>query len=140
VPRPVPPARPEWFGSSGIRGSLDRVDVELGMRLGRALGSDGGSIIVASDARRTGPALKEAVIAGILATGADVRDAGMLPTPALAHAVRKAGARSGVMVTASHNPSPDNGYKVWGPTGSALSEEALLAIEARIREAPQRAK
>ncbi len=99
------------FGTAGIRGSArETVTPELALAVGRAAGRDGGEFVVARDGRETGPALVAALAAGIASAGADVRRAGVLPTPALAFTSR---GRRGVMVTASHNPPRDNGIKLF---------------------------
>ncbi|WP_101297726.1 phosphohexomutase domain-containing protein [Halegenticoccus soli] len=101
----------ELFGTAGIRGSVaERVTPELALAVGRAVGEDGREFVVGRDGRVTGPALAAAVEAGLESAGADVRRAGVLPTPALAFASR---GRRGVMLTASHNPPQDNGIKVF---------------------------
>ena len=99
------------FGTAGIRGPVrETVTPELALAVGRAAGSEGAEFVVGRDGRETGPALVAALEAGLESAGADVRRAGVLPTPALAHASR---GRHGVMVTASHNPPADNGIKLF---------------------------
>ncbi|WP_224450096.1 phosphopentomutase/phosphoglucosamine mutase [Haloprofundus salilacus] len=119
----------ELFGTAGIRGSAtERVTPELALAVGRAVGRDGREFVVARDGRVTGPALASAVEAGLLSAGADVRRAGMLPTPALAFASR---GRRGVMLTASHNPPTDNGIKVFDD-GVEYDRTAERAVEERV--------
>lgn len=127
-----------WFGSSGIRGPLDAVDPTLALRLGRALGAQYRRIVVGHDARVSGPALGDALVAGLLASGAHVTRAGLLPTPALAFFAR--GYDLGVQVTASHNPAPDNGFKLWLPNGAAPGDDVLRRIEAAMDVLPPLAK
>jgi len=101
----------EGFGTAGIRGSArERVTPDLALAVGQAAGRDGDEFVVGRDGRTTGPALAAAVEAGLESAGADVRRVGQVPTPALAFASRD---RHGVMVTASHNPSADNGLKLF---------------------------
>lgn len=126
-----------WFGSSGIRGPPDKVDVDLAMRLGRAVGARWDDLVVARDARMTGPALEAAFIAGALASGAQVTRLGPAPTPAVAWHARDHAL--GVQVTASHNPAPDNGFKLWTPRGSAVDEEDQYALEAAMDDLPPEA-
>lgn len=122
------------FGSSGVRGPFATVATpELALALGRAVGSMRRRVIVGRDARTTGVALGSAVVAGLLASGAEVARAGMLPTPALAYAARKHDA--GVVVTASHNPAPDNGFKLWEPNGRAFGAPERKEVE-RLLAAP----
>ncbi|KTG10197.1 phosphomannomutase [Haloprofundus marisrubri] len=119
----------ELFGTAGIRGSAtERVTPELALAVGRAVGRDGREFVVARDGRVTGPALAAAVEAGLLSAGADVRRAGMLPTPALAFASQ---GRRGVMLTASHNPPTDNGIKVFD-SGVEYDRTAEKAVEERV--------
>jgi phosphomannomutase len=116
------------FGTAGIRGSAtERVTPSLALAVGRAAGADSTSeFVVARDGRETSPALLAALEAGLESAGADVRRAGVLPTPALAFASR---GRRGVMVTASHNPPTDNGLKLFSD-----GQEYGDAAEARIAE------
>jgi len=116
------------FGSSGIRG-IANVDVtaDLAMAVGRVLGSVHGSAIVGRDPRLTGEMLASALIAGVLASGADATDAGMVSTPTLARGAKDYAC--GVVITASHNPAPYNGIKVWNPDGVAFDEAQQEEIE-----------
>jgi len=127
----------DLFGTAGIRGSaVERVTPELALAVGRAAGRDaverepggGPEFVVARDGRLSGPALAAAVEAGLESAGADVVRAGMLPTPALAHASR---GRWGVMLTASHNPPADNGIKLFCD-GSEYDRDAERAVEAGV--------
>ncbi|MGQ4556263.1 phosphomannomutase [Halobellus sp. GM3] len=133
----------ELFGTAGIRGSArTRVTPELAVAVGRAIGteavSSGGSergdesaaVVVGRDGRTTGPALAAAVEAGIESAGADVRRAGVLPTPALAYA---SVGRYGVMLTASHNPPADNGIKAF-VDGEEFARERERRVEARVED------
>lgn len=130
-PQISPQAR---FGSSGIRGDVATVDTNLALALGRVLAETHQDVIVGRDARLTGPALSQALIAGLLAGGAGVADAGLLPTPALAHAAR--GKDLAVMVTASHNPAEDNGFKIITNAGTAPTPRATKAIEQALQDPP----
>ncbi len=122
------------FGSSGVRGPFATVATpELALRLGRAVGATRRRVVVGRDARTTGPLLERALVAGLLAGGADVATCGVLPTPALAHAARRFDA--GVVVTASHNPAPDNGFKLWEPDGRAFGRAERAEVE-RLLAAP----
>ena len=120
----------DLFGTAGIRGPVTEVTPELAVRVGRAAATaaDGGEFVVARDGRETGDALAAAIAAGLLAGGGAVRRAGMLPTPALAYASRR---RRGVMVTASHNPSADNGLKLF-VDGEEYDRDAERAVEERV--------
>jgi phosphoglucosamine mutase len=105
------------FGTDGIRGVVG-VDItpELGIALGRAvghrLGGRGRSVLVGRDTRRSGEMLTAAVTAGLATTGTDAVDLGIVTTPCLVHASTDPRHAAGIMVSASHNPAPDNGLKV----------------------------
>ena len=129
----------ELFGTAGIRGSVrERVTPELALAVGRAVGADAvesasetdrpATVVIARDGRTTGDALAAAVQAGVESAGADVRRAGVLPTPALAYASQ---GRYGVMLTASHNPPTDNGIKVF-VDGQEYDRDRESAVEARV--------
>ncbi len=126
------------FGTSGIRGPFGEVATpELALALGAAVGTKARRVLVGGDFRVTGDLLRGAFAAGALAAGADVTEAGCAPTPAIAHAGREFDAAC--VVTASHNPAPDNGFKLWNPDGSAFDSSQREAIEAALAGAPVRA-
>jgi phosphoglucosamine mutase len=105
------------FGTDGIRGPIGSViDAELALSLGRAvghrLGGPGRSVLLGRDTRRSGEMLSAALAAGLTSTGTDVVDLGVVTTPCLVHASLEARHAAGIMVSASHNPAPDNGLKV----------------------------
>ncbi|MBP1928393.1 phosphomannomutase/phosphoglucomutase [Methanolinea mesophila] len=121
------------FGTNGVRG-VTGVDMtpELALTIGMAFGSmRKGRIAIGRDTRTSGPALSSAVAAGLLATGCDVVDCGVLPTPALQFIVREKFA-GGVMITASHNPPEYNGIKVIEPDGTEMGDDATVALEHRV--------
>ena len=123
------------FGTSGIRGPVgDVVTADLALSVGRALGVDADSVVVGRDARESGAWLTEAVVAGLRECGTDVVDLGRVTTPTLARSVDWHDADAGVMVTASHNPPDDNGFKLWTPSGKAFGPRLREAIERRLRE------
>jgi len=116
------------FGSSGIRG-LGNVDVtpELALHVGMAIGDLYGDTLIGRDPRLTGSMLEAALSAGVLSSGSDAIEAGLVSTPTLA---RGAGNYAcGVMITASHNPAPYNGIKLWNPDGMAFDEDQQREIE-----------
>jgi len=123
------------FGTSGVRGPVGkRITADLGLSIGRAVGSTReGPVVVGRDARESGDWLIEAVVAGLRECGTDVIDLGIVTTPTLARSVPWHDADAGVMVTASHNPPADNGFKLWSSDGSAFDGEQRRAIEERIR-------
>ena len=106
------------------------------MAIGRALGlSVGGpaAVLVGRDTRRSGRLLESALAAGIASAGVDVVIGGVLPTPAVAELVAADDAfGAGVVISASHNPFPDNGIKVFGPDGFKLPDHAEAELEALV--------
>jgi len=123
------------FGTSGIRGPVgETVTAELALSVGRALGDEADRIVVGRDARESGRLLTDALAAGARECGADVVDLGLAATPTIGRSVGWRDADAGVAITASHNPAPDNGIKLWTPSGQAFDEERRTAIERRIRE------
>lgn len=82
--------------------------------------------------------LEAAVVAGLTAAGADVLLAGVLPTPGVSYLVDALGADFGVVLSASHNPMPDNGIKFFGAGGTKLADDAERAIEARLKDEGER--
>src|SRR5574337_1099203 len=119
------------FGSSGIRG-LANVDVtpSLALQVGQVVGELYNSALIGRDPRTTGPMLASALIAGVLSAGADAVDAGLVSTPTLARGAAEYGC--GVVITASHNPAPYNGIKLWNPDGMAFDERQQEEIEAAL--------
>ena len=135
------------FGTDGVRGLANRdvtaeVALDLAVAAAHVLGEVGdfGSgrrprAVVGRDPRASGEFLSAAVVAGLASAGVDVDDAGVLPTPAIAGLVADTGADLGVVLSASHNPMPDNGIKFFARGGRKLPDEVEDAIEARIGEA-----
>jgi phosphoglucosamine mutase len=120
------------FGTSGIRGRLDEgVSPESCLEIAKAIGSTlplGSIACLATDTRLTRDALSSALAAGLVSTGIDVTEFGILPTPALALLTRELGFDVGIMVTASHNPPSYNGIKLFNRDSlgfSARQEEEL---------------
>jgi phosphoglucosamine mutase len=125
------------FGTDGVRG-LANVELtpELAMAVGagavRVLGMTRPIVLIGRDTRPSGELLEAAVAAGLASAGADVVSLGVVPTPAVAHAVATSGAALGVVLSASHNPMPDNGIKIFGDGGFKLPDEVEDAIEAQV--------
>jgi len=125
---------PRLFGTNGIRGVVgEDMTVDLALRVAKAVGSflGPGPVAIGRDTRTSGPMLRDAAVAGLLATGHDVVDAGVLPSPALQYFVLAHRFAGGVIVTASHNPAEFNGIKVLDPKGMELSRPEEEAIEER---------
>jgi phosphoglucosamine mutase len=128
------------FGTDGVRGVANRdLTAELALALGSAaarLGGAGGSrrvAVVGRDPRASGEMLEAAVIAGLTSEGIDALRVGVLPTPAIAHLTGAYDAEFGVMISASHNPMPDNGIKIFGPGGHKLDDATEDRIEDLVR-------
>ncbi|OPY26726.1 MAG: Phosphoglucosamine mutase [Methanocella sp. PtaU1.Bin125] len=116
------------FGSSGIRGVVNEMMTpELSLKAGRALGFLHKHVVVGHDPRTSAAMIEDALVAGLLSSGARVTRAGLVSTPTLAYAARRFSA--GVMVTASHNPSEYNGLKFWNPDGMAFSLQQQDELE-----------
>ena len=139
------------FGTDGVRGVANReLTAELVLALGSAAarrlatprtgGSEGRAVrsvaIVGRDPRASGEMLEAAVIAGLTSEGVDVFRVGVLPTPAVAYLTAAYDADFGVMISASHNPMPDNGIKVFGPGGHKLDDDAEDRIEELLAQGP----
>ncbi len=123
------------FGTSGIRGPVGKeVTADLALQVGRALAVDAERVVVGRDPRESGLLLLDALTAGLRESGTDVLDAGLAATPTVARAVGWYDADAGVSVTASHNPAPDNGLKLWQPSGQAFDEARQETITRRVRE------
>ncbi|WP_302080026.1 phosphomannomutase [Salinibaculum rarum] len=120
----------DLFGTAGIRGPVTEVTPALALAVGRAAGVDGDEFVVGRDGRETGQALAAAMTAGLESAGANVERVGPVPTPTLAYASR---GRRGVMLTASHNPSADNGIKLF-VDGREYDSDAETRIERRVAD------
>ena len=94
-------------------------------------------MVVGRDTRPSGELLEAAVSAGLASAGADVIQLGVVPTPAVAHAVAASGADLGIVLSASHNAMPDNGIKIFGGGGFKLADEVEDRIEAFVVAPPQ---
>ena len=134
------------FGTDGIRG-LANVDLTAELALDVAVAAahilvensnDRPRAIVGQDSRASGEFLEAAVVAGLTSAGVDVYRVGIVPTPAVAYLVASTGADLGVMISASHNPMPDNGIKLFQRGGEKLADEVEALVEARISEPWQR--
>ena len=124
------------FGTDGVRGVANaELTPELAFRLGEAaghfLGDHGrGRIVVGRDTRKSGEMLEAALVAGLLAGGADALLCGIVPTPAIALLVRELEADGGVVISASHNAPEYNGIKLFSRDGFKLPDELEDEIEA----------
>ena len=135
-----PPALPaEIFRAYDIRGVVGKtLTPEYVYWLGRAIGSesiDQGQYQVATarDGRLSGPELMEELIRGLRDSGCEVHDLGMVPTPVLYYATHTTAARSGIMLTGSHNPPDYNGLKIV-IAGQTLADERITALHQRLQD------
>jgi phosphoglucosamine mutase len=124
------------FGTDGVRGVANRdLTPELVTALGRAAARVFGAdrpFVVGRDTRRSGPLLEAALVAGLLSEGADVDRVGVLPTPGVAYLAQLFDAPAAV-ISASHNPYPDNGVKLFARGGRKIADEPEQRIEAELR-------
>jgi phosphoglucosamine mutase len=130
------------FGTDGVRGVANKdLTPDLALALGRAAGevlaSGDQAVVIGRDTRLSGPMLEGALVAGLCSAGAAVRVAGIVPTPAVAFLTVDEGAAAGSMISASHNPVPDNGIKFFSAEGMKLSEGLEDQIEAAMERGPR---
>jgi phosphoglucosamine mutase len=133
------------FGTDGIRGVANRdLSPELAYRLGRAAGdwilsqSEVSRVVIGRDTRRSGAMLEAALASGFCSVGVDVTSIGIAPTPTVSYVARNGRYSLGVIVSASHNPAPDNGIKLVGHDGRKLSDEVESEIESLIERGSDR--
>jgi phosphoglucosamine mutase len=137
------------FGTDGVRGLANgqltaELALDLSVSAAHVLAERGTFAghrpvaVVGRDPRISGQFLEAAVVAGLASAGVDVLLLGVLPTPGVAHLTGSLGADLGVMLSASHNPMPDNGIKFLARGGHKLDDTIEIAIERRLREDWQR--
>lgn len=133
------------FGTDGVRGVANReLTAELALALGAAAARHLASserpgrrvAVIGRDPRASGEMLEAAVIAGLTSQGVDALRVGVLPTPAVAYLTGAYDADFGVMISASHNPMPDNGIKIFGPGGHKLDDDTEDQIEELVAAGP----
>ncbi|MBF6061758.1 phosphoglucosamine mutase [Nocardia terpenica] len=129
------------FGTDGVRGlANDSLSPELALRVSAAAaqvlsrGERRAVAVVGRDPRASGEMLEAAVTAGLTSAGVDVLSVGVLPTPAVAYLTAAYDACLGVMISASHNPMPDNGIKIFAAGGHKLDDAVEDRIEDLVRE------
>jgi phosphoglucosamine mutase len=137
----IPPVGAKYFGTDGVRG---HANADLTPELALAVASAAARVlvlhdrshrpvaVVGRDPRASGEMLEAAVVAGLTSAGADVKLVGVLPTPAVAYLTGVYGADVGVMLSASHNPMPDNGVKLFARGGNKLPDDLEAEIEAEM--------
>ncbi len=132
----------QLFGTDGIRGVANEYPMtsEMALKIGRAIvhlfrrDHHKTQVVIGKDTRISGDMLVHALVAGICSMGGDVLLAGVLSTPGVSHITRSMGLDAGVVISASHNPFPDNGIKIFGPNGCKVSDDTELQIEQFIFE------
>jgi phosphomannomutase len=118
---------------SGVRGIVGQgLTPAVATAFGAALGTltRGGTVVLSRDGRPSGQMLRHAVLAGLVATGCHVQDLGVAPTPTVGLAVRRLQAAGGIQITASHNPAPWNGLKLFGRDGRVLPASQGRQVQA----------
>ncbi|MDH3316445.1 MAG: phosphoglucosamine mutase [Betaproteobacteria bacterium] len=128
-----------YFGTDGIRGRVGESPItpdfvlKLGWAAGRVLAEGRkGVVLIGKDTRISGYMFESVLEAGLTSAGVDVGLLGPMPTPAIAYLTRTLRARAGIVISASHNPYPDNGIKFFDSDGKKLPDEVEFAIEAAL--------
>jgi phosphoglucosamine mutase len=126
----------KYFGTDGIRGRANGlITAELALKVGQAVGlifqkgDHRHRVLIGKDTRLSGYMIENALTAGFTSVGMDVLLTGPIPTPGVAMLTRSMRADLGVMISASHNPSDDNGIKLFGPDGYKFTDEIEKQIE-----------
>ncbi|HEY6354661.1 MAG TPA: phosphoglucosamine mutase [Burkholderiaceae bacterium] len=134
-----------YFGTDGIRGTVGQAPItpDFLLRLGHAVGrvlrrnSARATVVIGKDTRISGYMIESALEAGFASAGVDTLLSGPIPTPAVAYLTRALRLDLGVVISASHNPYPDNGIKFFSAAGEKLPDEWEVAVEAALGEPPQ---
>lgn len=134
----------KYFGTDGIRGTVGQAPItpDFVLRLGHAVGrvlrqtQERPTVLIGKDTRISGYMLESALESGFNSAGVDVVLLGPLPTPGVAYLTRAQRASLGVVISASHNPYPDNGIKFFSAQGSKLPDDWERAVEAALDEPP----
>ncbi len=134
----------QYFGTDGVRGPYGGsvINENFAWRLGVAAAcwllengaAHGASVLIGRDTRASGASLGQALADGLACGGCQPCTLDVLPTPAVARAMRTRGSALGVVITASHNPAADNGIKFFGPQGHKLSDEQEARLEVLLPE------
>ena len=134
-----------YFGTDGIRGTVgeEPITPDFMLRLGHAVGlvlrrrTDAPRALIGKDTRISGYMIESALEAGLVSAGVDVLLSGPLPTPGVAYLARALRVDLGIVISASHNPYPDNGVKFFSARGEKLPDEWELQVEAALDQAPR---
>jgi phosphoglucosamine mutase len=135
----------QYFGTDGIRGTVGEPPItpDFVLRLAHAVGrvlkrtEERPTVLIGKDTRISGYMLESALESGFNSAGVDVVLLGPLPTPGVAYLTRAQRASLGVVISASHNPYPDNGIKFFSAQGSKLPDDWEIAVEAALEDKPQ---
>ncbi len=131
----------KYFGTDGVRGTVGEAPItpefvlRLGQAMGRALTQNGNqrpTVLIGKDTRISGYMLEAALEAGLSSAGVDVVLCGPLPTPGVAYLTRALRLDAGIVISASHNPYPDNGMKFFSARGTKLADAVEVRIEAEL--------
>ncbi|MEM9533026.1 MAG: phosphoglucosamine mutase [Pseudomonadota bacterium] len=129
----------KYFGTDGIRGRVgdDVINAQFALRLGNAIGAvlkrrGAPLVVIGKDTRISGYMFESALEAGVTAAGVDIRLLGPMPTPAIAFLTRTMRAGAGIVISASHNPHHDNGFKFFSAAGEKLPDDVEQEIEAEL--------
>lgn len=133
-----------YFGTDGIRGTVGEAPItpDFVLRLAHAVGrvlkrsEERPTVLIGKDTRISGYMLESALESGFNSAGVDVVLLGPLPTPGVAYLTRAQRASLGVVISASHNPYPDNGIKFFSAQGTKLPDDWEIAVEAALQEPP----
>ena len=136
-----------YFGTDGIRGVVgqDPITPDFFIRLGFAIGSilvknnrdkkiKHPSVVIGKDTRVSGYMLESALEAGFIAAGVDVYLTGPMPTPAIAYLTKALRSQAGIVISASHNPFPDNGIKIFSEAGEKLPDAFEAEVELALNQ------
>jgi phosphoglucosamine mutase len=137
----------QFFGTDGIRGVVgqDPITPDFFIRLGFAIGSilvknntdkkiKHPSVVIGKDTRVSGYMLESALEAGFIAAGVNVYLTGPMPTPAIAYLTKALRSQAGIVISASHNPFPDNGIKIFSEAGEKLSDVFEKEVELALNQ------
>ncbi|MBC5766647.1 phosphoglucosamine mutase [Ramlibacter albus] len=134
----------KYFGTDGIRGTVGTAPItpDFVLKLGHAVGKvlkrteANPTVLIGKDTRISGYMLEAALESGLNSAGVEVVLLGPLPTPGVAYLTRAQRASLGVVISASHNPYPDNGIKFFSAQGTKLPDEWEEAVERELDEPP----
>jgi phosphoglucosamine mutase len=133
-----------YFGTDGIRGTVGQPPItpDFVLRLGHAVGrvlrrtQERPTVLIGKDTRVSGYMLESALESGFNSAGVDVVLLGPLPTPGVAYLTRAQRASLGAVISASHNPHPDNGIKFFSAQGTKLPDAWEAEVEAMLAQPP----